>query len=141
VTVDNVVRRLRAAGKTWSRTRKNIPSVGYTGGDVGGYARKDNTIRAAFRRGERLDPAADLVPFTQFATDLANGTLPDYSNIVPNLCNDAHDARSPRRTRGSRPTSRRYWPAHVPARRLLIITFDEAEATTQTAAAASRGWS
>ena len=32
-----------------------------------------------------------LVPFTQFATDLANGTLPNYSNIVPNLCNDAHD--------------------------------------------------
>src|SRR2546426_861083 len=31
------------------------------------------------------------VPFTRFATDLANGTLPAFSNIVPNLCNDAHD--------------------------------------------------
>jgi len=31
------------------------------------------------------------VPFTQFATDMANGTLPSFSNIVPNLCNDAHD--------------------------------------------------
>ena len=31
------------------------------------------------------------MPFTQFATDLANGTLPAFSNIVPNLCNDAHD--------------------------------------------------
>src|SRR5439155_347303 len=39
------------------------------------------------------DPAQTnrLVPFTQFATDLANGTLPTFSNIVPNLCNDAHD--------------------------------------------------
>ena len=35
--------------------------------------------------------ARNVVPFTQFATDLANGTLPDYSFIVPNLCNDAHD--------------------------------------------------
>src|SRR3989442_16033463 len=34
---------------------------------------------------------SNLVPFTVFATDLANGTLPDFSNIVPNLCNDAHD--------------------------------------------------
>ena len=33
----------------------------------------------------------NLVPFTQFATDLANGTLPNYSFVVPNLCNDAHD--------------------------------------------------
>src|SRR2546428_4994611 len=33
----------------------------------------------------------NLVPYTQFTTDLANGTLPDFSNIVPDLCNDAHD--------------------------------------------------
>ena len=31
------------------------------------------------------------VPFTQFATDLATGALPDYVFIVPDLCNDAHD--------------------------------------------------
>jgi phosphatidylinositol-3-phosphatase len=31
------------------------------------------------------------VPFTQFPTDLANGALPNYSFIVPNLCDDAHD--------------------------------------------------
>ena len=32
-----------------------------------------------------------LVPFTQFATDLAGDSLPNYSFVVPNLCNDAHD--------------------------------------------------
>ncbi len=32
-----------------------------------------------------------LVPFTQLATDLNTANLPDYSFIVPNLCNDAHD--------------------------------------------------
>jgi hypothetical protein len=31
------------------------------------------------------------VPFTQFATDLASGQLPDYSFVRPNLCNDAHN--------------------------------------------------
>ncbi|HKI94690.1 MAG TPA: alkaline phosphatase family protein, partial [Gemmatimonadales bacterium] len=33
----------------------------------------------------------NLVPFREFAGDLANGTLPDYAFIVPNLCNDAHN--------------------------------------------------
>src|SRR5439155_1114297 len=33
----------------------------------------------------------NLVPFSQFAADLAGGNLPAYSFVVPNLCNDAHD--------------------------------------------------
>lgn len=33
----------------------------------------------------------NLVPFTQFKTDLATNALPNYSFITPNLCNDAHD--------------------------------------------------
>jgi len=91
VTVDNVVRRLLAAGKTWKSYAEDIPSVGYTGGDVGGYARKHNTFALLSDVANDSTQQQNLVPFTQFATDLANGTLPDYSNIVPNLCNDAHD--------------------------------------------------
>ena len=30
-------------------------------------------------------------PFTQFARDLKNGTLPNFSFVTPNLSNDAHD--------------------------------------------------
>ena len=33
----------------------------------------------------------NLVPFSKFATDRANHTLPQYSFIVPNLLHDAHD--------------------------------------------------
>jgi len=91
VAVDNVVRRLRAAGKTWKSYAEEIPSVGYTGTDVGGYARKHNTFALLSDVANDSVQRRNLVPFTQFATDLANGTLPDYSNIVPNLCNDAHD--------------------------------------------------
>ena len=91
VTVDNVVRRLLAAGKTWKSYAEDIPSVGYTGGDVGGYARKHNTFALLSDVVNDSTERRNLVPFTQFATDLANGTLPHFSNIVPNLCNDAHD--------------------------------------------------
>src|SRR6266704_3471765 len=91
VTVDNIVRQLLAAAKTWKSYAEDLPSVGYTGGDVGNYARKHNVF--ALLSDVVNDPAQQrrLVPFTQFATDLANGTLPDFSNVVPNLCNDAHD--------------------------------------------------
>src|SRR5207249_7875828 len=44
VSDDNVVRQLLAAGKTWKAYAEDLPSVGYTGGDVGNYARKHNVI-------------------------------------------------------------------------------------------------
>src|SRR3989449_5024707 len=91
VTVDNVVRRLLAAGKTWKSYAENLPSVGYTGGDVGNYARKHNVFALLSDVVNDATQVQNLVPFSQFATDLANGTLPDFVNIVPNLCNDAHD--------------------------------------------------
>lgn len=91
VTEDNIIRQLLAAGKTWKSYAEDLPSVGYTGGDVGNYARRHNVI--AFLSDVVTDErqVKNLVPFTQFAPDLANRTLPDYSMIVPNLCNDAHD--------------------------------------------------
>ena len=91
VTVDNVVRRLLAAGKTWKSYAEDIPSVGYTGPDVGNYARRHNVLALLSDVANDSVQRRNLVPFTQFATDLAGGRLPTFSNIVPNLCNDAHD--------------------------------------------------
>jgi hypothetical protein len=34
---------------------------------------------------------ATIWPFSQFATDLANGTLPEFSYIVPDVDDDAHN--------------------------------------------------
>src|SRR5436190_2159786 len=90
--VPNVVRSLVAAGKTWKSYAESIPSACYLGGDTGDYARKHNVF--ALLSDVANDPsgqACNIVPFTQFAIDLTNGTLPSFSNIVPNLCNDSHD--------------------------------------------------
>ena len=128
VTVDNVVRRLRAAGKTWKSYAEDIPSVGYLGPDVGGYARKHNTFALLADVANDSIERKNLVPFTQFATDLANGTLPDYANIVPNLCNDAHDCPLT--------TADTWLKTHITPllasaafqqSGLLIITFDESD--------------
>ena len=91
VSDDNIVRRLLAAGKTWKSYAEDLPSVGYTGGDVGNYARKHNVIALLSDVVNDSTQRQNLVPFTQFATDLAGGHLPAYSFVAPNLCNDAHD--------------------------------------------------
>ncbi|HSD33467.1 MAG TPA: alkaline phosphatase family protein [Gemmatimonadales bacterium] len=91
ITEDNIVRHLLAAGKTWKSYAEDLPSVGYTGQKSGGYARKHNPL--SFFSDVVNDSAQlkRLVPFTQFASDLAGDTLPNYAFVVPNLCNDAHD--------------------------------------------------
>jgi hypothetical protein len=91
VTDDNIVRRLIADRRTWKSYAEDLPSVGYVGDDVGQYARKHNVI--ALLSDVVNDPGQrnNLVPFTQFAADLASNSLPDYAFVVPNRCNDAHD--------------------------------------------------
>jgi hypothetical protein len=91
VSADNVVRELLAAGKTWKSYAEDLPSVGYTGGNTGNYAVRHNPLAYMTDVQNSSVQVQNLVPFTQFATDLTNGTLPDYSFIVPNLCNDAHN--------------------------------------------------
>jgi phosphatidylinositol-3-phosphatase len=91
VTVDNIVRELLAAGKTWKSYAEDLPSVGYTGAGSAGYARKHSVFALLSDVVNDATQVKNLVPFSQFAADLANGTLPAFSNIVPNLCNDAHD--------------------------------------------------
>ena len=91
VTVDNIVRQLTLAGKTWKSYAESLPSVGYTGGDVYPYVKRHNAF--AYLSDVLGSPAqaSNLVPFSQFSTDLANNQLPDYSFIIPNQLHNAHD--------------------------------------------------
>jgi phosphatidylinositol-3-phosphatase len=91
VSSQNVVRELLGSGKSWKSYAEDMPSVGYIGGDTGRYAVRHNPL--AYLTDVQNDPAQvqNLVPFSQFATDLSATKLPDYSFIVPNLCDDAHD--------------------------------------------------
>ncbi len=130
VTVDNVVRELLAAGKTWKEYSESIPYQGYYGGDSGEYAERHNPL--SYMSDVRNDPQQqqNLVPFTQLATDIANHTLPNYGFIVPNLLHDAHD--------GTLAQADAWLQANIapllaspdfntPGGGLLIITFDESE--------------
>jgi acid phosphatase len=91
VTADNVVRHLMTAGKTWKSYEESLPYAGYVKPDVGLYARRHCPLSYFSDVINSSSEKLNLVPFTQFATDLANGHLPQYSFITPNLCNDAHN--------------------------------------------------
>jgi phospholipase C len=91
VTADNVVRHLLTAGKTWKSYEESLPKVGYIQPDIGNYARRHCPLSYFSDVVNSSSEKLNLVPFTQFSSDLASGHLPSYSFITPNLCNDAHN--------------------------------------------------
>jgi hypothetical protein len=91
VSVDNIVRDLNAAGKSWKSYAESIPSQGYTGSDSYPYARRHNPFSYFTDVVDSSSQAQNLVSFSQFSSDLANNQLPNFSFVVPNLLNDAHD--------------------------------------------------
>ena len=91
VSDDNVVRELIAAGKTWKSYAEDLPSIGYTGGNSGKYLVRHNPLAYMTDVQNNQAQVQNLVPLTQFPADLPTANLPDYSFIVPNACNDAHD--------------------------------------------------
>ncbi len=91
VTVDNMVRHLLTAGKTWKSYAESLPSVGYTGSDVYPYARRHNPLSYFSDVANSSVQKLNLVPFSHFAGDLANHQLPNFSFIIPNVNHDGHD--------------------------------------------------
>jgi Phosphoesterase family len=94
VSADNIVRHLIAAGKTWKEYSEALPSVGYYGGDTGDYTQHHNPLSYFSDVRSSRAEQQNLVPFTQFAIDLAHNTFSDYSFIVP----DNDDRLVPRAT-------------------------------------------
>lgn len=91
VTADNIVRHLLTAGKSWKAYAESLPSIGYTGPDVYPYAKRHTPLSFFSDVVNSQAEVSNLVPFTEFATDLASGQLPAFSFVAPNLLHDAHD--------------------------------------------------
>jgi acid phosphatase len=119
--VDNIGKRLTDAGKTWKVYAEDLPSVGYTGPGVGNYAKSHNPFAYLNENPNHI------VPFSQFNEDLSNNTLPNFSFVIPNLINDAHDGTLAQADSWLK-TNINPILSHPTFRTdgLLIVTFDEA---------------
>ena len=137
VTADNIVRQLNFAGKTWKAYAESLPSVGYLGGDAYPYVKRHNPFAYFSDVINSPSQANNVVPFSQFASHLVNDQLPDYSFIIPNQQNNAHDcpAGIPNCTNADKLAAADSWLktnidpliASTAFRQggLLVITFDE----------------
>src|SRR5213083_3351916 len=81
VSDDNIVRRLVAGGKTWKSYAEGLPSTGFMGSSSGRYARKHNPLSFFSDVTASAAQQQNLVPFSQFATDLGGGKLPNYAFV------------------------------------------------------------
>ena len=88
---DNVVRALNASARSWKVYMESIPSAGYLGNDVYPYAKHHNPFAYLSDVVNSSAQAANIVPFTQLASDLNANALPAFAFIAPNLLHDAHD--------------------------------------------------
>ena len=93
---DNIARRLLGANKSFKIYAQSLPQAGYVGPDVGLYAKRHNPFAyyTDFTTNATI-AAAHIVPFTQFAADVANNALPEFSFVVPDLVDDGHDSNPP----------------------------------------------
>jgi acid phosphatase len=134
--VDNIARRMLAAGVPFRIYAEGI-TQGYLGGNTGLYLIRHNPFAMLSDIANSPQVAKQRIwPFTQFATDLANGTLPEFSFIVPNIDHDAHtgtpqQADSWLQSKVVIPLSNN--PAFAPGGDgALIVDFDEAATSDAT---------
>ena len=135
--VDNIARHLLAAGISFKIYAEGIPYAGYLGGNTGLYLIRHNPFAMLSDIADNQQVATQhIVPFTQFATDLANGNLPRFSFVIPDIDDDAHNgtplqADTWLQTEVVTPISNN--PAFQPnGNGILIVDFDEAADTDTT---------
>jgi phosphatidylinositol-3-phosphatase len=93
VNQPSIADQIEASGRSWRAYQEDMPSPCFVG-SAGNYAQEHNPfIYFDSIRTNKARCAASIVPFDQLAADLAQGQLPDYAFITPNLCDDGHDCR------------------------------------------------
>jgi acid phosphatase len=89
--VANIAHQMLAAGVPFKVYAEGI-TQGYVGGNTGLYLIRHNPFAMLSDVASNPTVANETIwPFTQFAADLAAGTLPEYSFVVPDVNDDAHN--------------------------------------------------
>ena len=131
LTADNLFRQVRLAGGTERSYEESMPAnCSLTAS--GPYAVKHNPAAYFAGDGDRAACLADDVPLGtpasgNLADDLANDSLPTFSFVTPNLCNDTHDCSV-----ATGDTWLRTWipkilssPAYLSGNTAVMLVYDE----------------
>jgi len=116
---------LAVAGRSWKAYVEGLPSPGFENAASGEDAKKhDPFVYFAHVLAHRAW-VQHVVPFAQLAADVRRDALPDFSLVVPNLCDDMHDSGV---ATGDRWLRREIVPllsARVLQHGVVFVTFDE----------------
>ena len=91
VAARNIVDQLEAAGISWKAYMEDLPRPCSGVATAGGYAKKHDPFMYYDDVARNPRRCGNVVPFDRLASDLRHATLPTFSFISPNLCNDTHD--------------------------------------------------
>jgi phosphatidylinositol-3-phosphatase len=93
INVPNIVNQLETHSKTWKGYMQSLSLCVTKFDHVCGnqlYERKHDPFVSYRDVASNRARMANIVDFSQFTTDLANNTVPNYSWISPDQCNDMH---------------------------------------------------
>jgi phosphatidylinositol-3-phosphatase len=89
VAYNNIALEVQNAGMTWKDYVENLPSVKGCGGlNRGKYFVRHDPLEYLTTVNTETQ---NFVCYSQLATDIAHNKLPNFSWLVPNGCDDAHD--------------------------------------------------
>jgi phosphatidylinositol-3-phosphatase len=134
----NIVDQLEGAGISWGAYLEGLPKPCFAGAGAGGYAKKHNPF--AYYNDIAGNPSRchHLVGFGRLASDLRAGSLPTYTWISPNLCDDGHDCGVA--------AGDRFLEATLPAvlrelgpQGFLVLTWDEGSSDARCCGGAAGG--
>jgi hypothetical protein len=87
----NLADSLEAAGLSWRTYAEGLPNAGFTGPVFRRYAKKHNPFLYFRSIVDDRQRRNRVVPLARLAADVRTGALPDFSLVVPDLCNSMHD--------------------------------------------------
>ncbi len=132
VTANNLARQFIQYGRSWRVYAESLPYDGYVGGSVYPYVKDHNPF--AYFSDVQSSQRYNIVRLEQhWLSDVAAGTLPQFSFIVPNQLHNAHD--------GTKAQCDTWLKSNLASLLqspefqkdgILIITFDEAYSTDTT---------
>jgi hypothetical protein len=91
---DNILRELLRRGYRWRSYQENMPYAGFQGlygGEHNTYFRRHNPLIDFSDACPGTGQDTNSVPYSQMATDFADGETVNYAYITPNVAEDAHN--------------------------------------------------
>jgi hypothetical protein len=124
----NLADLIEVSGRTWKTYQEDMPSACFLG-DADPYVQKHNPlIYFDSVRTNSTRCQSSVVPLTELDNDLATNQLPNFSFIMPNLCNSGHDCPLDTADHWLKGTISKLQASPALGKNyLIIITFDESK--------------